>query len=266
MLHYKDRKRNIQLITLNPVFASDVCDRLHSYPGLESVKILLPGNSSSGINIEDIEKLAHDTTNSAILIFDVSSWSKIRLQHAFSDIIRFNRPDFNENCYSIVIGDLPIEYIKDEKLRNFHSYLSDIRVDFNPAVLFITPLLIYSPEEKELIMTNPDNPFPEKIPQRFGKYFEEKELPSVRQISAFFRAAEVENDKKLKKKRKRQAVLKKLYIRMMEENFPSMKELFTKGLTKEGYSMPGESLKVHLYPFFFEEWVANLMSKVESVM
>jgi hypothetical protein len=53
---------------------------------------------------------------------------------------------------------------------------------------------------------------------------------------------------------------------MMEENFPSMKELFTKGLTKEGYSMPGESLKVHLYPFFFEEWVANLMSKAKSVM
>ncbi|MGA2915214.1 MAG: hypothetical protein ABSE89_04230 [Sedimentisphaerales bacterium] len=265
MLHYRTREKSIQILTINPVFASDVYDRLHSYPGLESVKLLFPGSSESGFKVEDIEKLAHDTTNSSILIFDVSSLSRTRLQQAFSDIIRFNRPDFNENCYSIVIGDLPTEYIKNRKLyNNIYSYLSDIRVDFSPAVFFITPLSLYSLQEKQSTMTNPDNPFPERIPARFGKYFKE-EMPSVQRVSAFFRAAEVGDDKKLKVKGKRQAVLKTLYIRMTDEDFPSMKELFLKGLTKEGYSVPGESLKVHLYPFFFEEWVSDLMRKLESV-
>lgn len=263
MLHYRNRERNIQIITLDPVLASDVSDRIHSCPGLEQVKILLPGGNESELNIEDIQKKTHDTTNSSILIFDLCSWTRVRLQQAFSDIIRFNRPDFNENCYSIVIGDLPIEYIKDHKLHNIHNYLSDIRIDFSPAALFITPFSLYSPQEKHLILTNPDNLFPETIPARFGKYFKE-EKPTVRRVLAYFRAAEVGDDKKLKAKEKRQAVLKTLYTRMTEEDFPSLKELFLKGLTKEGYSVPGELLKVHLYPFFFEEYVSNLMRKVDS--
>lgn len=248
---------------MNPVFASDVYDRIHSQPGLEQVKILLPAGDQSQIKIEDIENISHDTTNSSILIFDVCSWSHIRLQQAFSDIIRFNRPDFNENCFSVAIGDLPIEYIKDKRLYNFHSYLSDIRVDFNPAVFFITPFSLYNPLEKQAILSNLDNPFPEKIPQRFFKYFKE-DSPTVRRVLAFFRAAEIADDKKQRIKAKRQEILKTLYTRMTEEDFPSLKELFTKALSKEGYSMPGESLKVHLYPFFFEEWILDLMRKVES--
>ncbi len=51
---------------------------------------------------------------------------------------------------------------------------------------------------------------------------------------------------------------------MAEEDFPSLKDLFLAGLTKEGYSVPGETLKVNLYPFFFEEWILELINKIES--
>lgn len=32
-----------------------------------------------------------------------------------------------------------------------------------------------------------------------------------------------------------------------------------KALTKEGYGQAGESLRINIYPFFFEEWVLDLM-------
>jgi hypothetical protein len=135
-------------------------------------------------------------------------------------------------------------------------------VDFSPAVFFISPFSLYSSEERQSIMTSPGIPLPEKIPKRFYKYFKE-ESPSVRQVMNFFRAAGVAAEKKPREKRKREIVLKNIYTRMAEEDYPALKEMYLKGLTKEGYSIPGEPLKVHLYPFFFEEWVLDLIKKTE---
>ena len=36
MLHYKDRKPRIHIVTLDPVLATDAYERLRCYPGLES--------------------------------------------------------------------------------------------------------------------------------------------------------------------------------------------------------------------------------------
>jgi hypothetical protein len=265
MLHYKNREQKVQIITLNPILASDVYDRLHNYPSMESVKLVLPGDGKSEIKVRDIENIAHDTTKSAILIIDVCSWTRAKLQSVYSDIIRFNRPDFNRFCYSILIGDSPMGYNRGQKPDGIHRFLSELRVDFNPAVFFTSPFSLYSSEEKAYRAAYSDELFPERIPQRFGKYFAEQ-LPSFKRLSVYFRAAYVPDDIKLTERKKRQEVLKKLCIKMAKEDFPAQSEQLIKGLSKEGYAMPGESLRINIYPFFFEEWVSDLMRKVESAV
>lgn len=265
MLHYRDRKRRVQIITMSPVIASDIYERLHNYPGMESVELILPGNGESEIKVEDIQNLARDTVKSSILIMDVCSWTRPQLQQAYSDIVRFNRPDFNRYCYSVLIGDIPLGYDRSQKVNDVHNFLSDMRVDFSPAVFFINPFSHYSAEERETILTYRDKLFPDKIPQRFGKYFKEQ-LPSFKRLAVYFRAADVQDDKKLIKRKKRLRVLKKLCIKMIEEDFPANKEQLMKGLSKEGYSMPGEPLSINIYPFFFEEWVLDLIKKAESAV
>ena len=265
MLHYRDRERRIQILTMNPILASDVYDRLHNYPGLETVKLVVPGDGKSEIKVEDIENLAHDTTKSAILIIDVCSWTHARLQRAYSDIVRFNRPDFKQFCYSVLIGDSPMGYERGQKLNGISTFLSDLRVDFSPAVFFFTPFSLYSSQEKASMTLSQDELFPERIPQHFGKYFKEQ-LPSLKRLSVYFRAAEVRDDIRPAEIKKRQEVLKKLYIKMFEEDFPDKSEQLIKAMSKEGYDMPGEPLRINVYPFFFEEWVVDLMRKAEAVM
>jgi hypothetical protein len=265
MLHYRNRERSIQIITLNPVLASDVHDRLHNYPGMESVKLVLPGDGKAEINVGDIEKMVPNTTKSAILIIDVCSWTRAKLQSAYSDIIRFNRPDFNQFCYSILIGDSPRGYSHSQKPDNIHSFISEMRVDFSPAVFFTSPFANYSTNEREQMAAYSDGLFPERIPQRFEKYFDEQ-LPSFKRLSVYFRAADVQDNTKPAKRKKRQDALKKLCIKMIKEDFPAQSEQMIKGLSKEGYAIPGESLQINIYPFFFEEWVSDLMRKAESAM
>ena len=53
---------------------------------------------------------------------------------------------------------------------------------------------------------------------------------------------------------------------MIEEDFPDNKEHLMKSLSREGYSMPGEPLSINIYPFFFEEWVLDLMKKTKPAV
>jgi len=105
MLHYQNRLDKIHLLTLDPVLLEDLCARLGNYPGLESVEFVRPGNNGSTLVADDILAVARDTVTARVLIIDVRSQTRARLQRAYSDIGRFNRPDFNHYCYSILVGD-----------------------------------------------------------------------------------------------------------------------------------------------------------------
>ncbi len=261
MIHYKNRKRKIHIVTLDPILATDVYERLHIYPGMESVELILPGRNGSEITVEDIHALALDTRTSSIIILDVRHQTLARLMQAYGKIVRFNRPDFNTYCYSVVIGDGPRGVSHPNgALDAFQRYLADIRIDYSPGVFFADPFLHYSHEEMQELVLYEGNMLPKRLPEQIGKYFKDEDL-TVERARSYFRAAGVADQKKAAKRRRRQIKLAKFYSHMLEVDFSDNTQQLKHSLSKKGYSMPGEALRLNTYPFFFEQWVRDLLHK-----
>ena len=268
MLHYTDRQSRIHILTLDPVLATDVYERLHHYPGLESVELIRPGNGTSAITVQDIKQLARETTTSKVLIIDVRRQTKARLQRPYSDIVIFNRPDFNRYCYSVLLGDGPVSlFTPDKREEAIYVFLSDLRVDYSPAVLFISPFFYHSYDEiqelaQEMAIRH-EELLLDEIPRRLQKYFKgHKRTPN--QLSNYLRAGDVPDSHKARKKKERQQKLKRWYLQIMKDEFPDDQPQFTKAISKEGCALPGEALKLNVYPFFFEEWILDLVKKSEK--
>ncbi|MFA5292663.1 MAG: hypothetical protein WC496_06465 [Phycisphaerae bacterium] len=257
MLHYTERKNRIHIITLDIVLAGDIFERLSSCPDTDSAQLIMPG-SDKNITPDDILKIARDTTDSKILIMDVRTHTKPRLQQAYSDIVRFNRPDLNNYCHTVLIGDGPSEFLLQKKGTNaFQNYLADLRIDYSPAVFFANPFLYYTQQEIQDMILNHGNVLPEKIPQRLEKYFK-KDLP-IKTIYEYFSAADKHGGAKLRRRKKRLEKLKNIYTKLIAEDFPDDKDKLAAALTKQGCPFPGELLKLNTYPFHFEEWISDLL-------
>jgi hypothetical protein len=260
MLHYTDRKKTIHIITLDPILAEDVSERLSGSPGTCGARLILPAGSPA-ITPEDILKITRDTTDSKILIMDVRTHTKPRLQRAYSDIARFNRPDLNNFCHIVLIGDGPTDYLlKNKGISAFQGYLADLRNDYSPAVFFADPFLYYTQQETQEMILDRGNVLPEKIPQRLEKYFKKDLL--VKTVYEYFRAAEKQGQMKSQRKKQRLRQLKDVFLKLVAEDFPDGKDTLANALTKQGCSFPGESLKLNVYPFFFEQWISDLLSFV----
>jgi len=173
MLHYRDRREKIHIITLDRVLATDVFERLHEYPQTQSVELVQPGRGESTITVEDIREMVLDTTTSRVLIIDVRRQTKPRLQQAYSDIVRFNRPDFHRYCHSVLIEDGPFNlFTPAKRMESLYRFLSDLRVDYSPAVFFGNPFLHYSHAEIQEMNLYNDNALPEKVSARLtGKMY-----------------------------------------------------------------------------------------------
>jgi hypothetical protein len=258
MLHYRERKNTIHIITLDKVLAGDISSRLSDCPLTGSAQLIMPGRSGQTVTPDDILKTAHDTTDSKILIMDVRSHTKPRLQRAYSDIARFNRPDANNFCHIVLIGDGPTDYLLQSKgIGAFPNYLADLRNDFSPAVFFANPFLYYTQQEIQELILDRNNVMPEKIPRRLEKYFK-KNMP-LKTIYEYFRAAEKQDDMKLKRRKQRLRQLKDIFLKLAAEDFPEDKDTLAAALTKQGCPFPGENLRLNVYPFYFEEWIADLL-------
>jgi len=258
MLHYTERKNTIHIITLDRILAEDISQRLSDYPDTASVRLIMPGNGQT-ITPEDILKTAHNTTDSKILIMDVRSHTKPRLQQAYSDIARFNRPDANSFCHIVLIGDGPTGYLLHSKgISAFQDYLADLRIDYSPAVFFADPFLYYTQQETQELIFDHNNAMPEKIPHYLEKYFK-KGIP-LKTIYEYFRATDKQDDTKVKRRRQRLELLKDIFLKLIAEGFPEHKDKIDQALDKQGCSFPGESLRLNVYPFFFEEWISDLIN------
>ncbi|MBI9017697.1 MAG: hypothetical protein JEZ07_10615 [Phycisphaerae bacterium] len=263
MLHHSDRQDRIHIMTLDHELADDIYERIHHYRGMDNIEIIQPVKGNMETTAANILKSARDTMNSRMIIFDVRNQTLPMLQRAYNEIVRFNRPDFNHYCYSILIGDGPVKlHQPNKKIDVFNSYLADLRLDYSPAVFFGNPFLHYSYDEITNLALYNQNKLPEMIPERISRYFKDEHL-TVRKMFRYFRAADIEVNMRLEKSGQRLEKLKSLYGRILAEEFSGDKDRIIKSLTLGGCELPGEPLKLNLYPFFFEEWILELVQKAK---
>jgi hypothetical protein len=255
ILTHPKRRGQIHILTIDPVLATDVSARITSDKRLQKYALICPRATSVRSGLEEIERMTQETISSRLIIFDVRRVTLPRLRKYFNTIVGYNRRDFNHLCYSICIGDGPVNLFQDGRAVDlFVPYLASHRVDFHPAVFFYDPFLHYESSEIQAQALDDEFTIPDAIPKRLVPYFR-ADATTIGPIRRFFRA--VEKDEETRKKRLR--TLRHLYKKRLAEQFPGHEDQFKDLLTRRGLQLASE--KMNLYPLYFEDWVYDLMRK-----
>jgi len=249
---------------MDRILATDIYERLSAYRPLESVELVLPSTGDDEITVDDIERMVPDTTSSAVLIIDVRNQTRTRLLHAYSTMVRRNRPDFNVYCYTVVIGGGPASDLRPGTgIDVIRSHLTDLRIDYSPGACFIDPLLHYSFDEIQHRAVYENNALPEEIPQQLQKHFKGHQL-TADHLRRYFRADGVADGRRTARSRKREKALATLYRQLLKRDLPDHEGKFAEALSERGAHVLGEALRFNVYPFFFNERVADLVRRAEA--
>lgn len=253
ILSHPKRRGQIHVLTIDPVLASDVCERISADSRLQRYGLICPRARDIRSALEEIETTARETTDSQLLIFDVRRITLPRLRKYFNAIVGYNRRDFNQLCYSICIGDGPVNLFQNgHAVDLLVPYLASHRVDFHPAVFFYDPFLHYEPSELPTQALDDEFVIPDGLPRRLAPYFR-SDLTKVSPIRQFFRAV----DKDDETRRRRRRILRHMYKKRLAEQFPGHADEFKDLLSRRGIQLASE--KMNLYPLYFEDWVHHLM-------
>jgi hypothetical protein len=253
VLSYEKRKPRIHILTLDGVLAEDIYERLREDKKTRFYELVIPKQPRWQQRLEEIEEAAEKTVWSRLLIMDVRKITLAKLQQSYNKIIGYNRKDLNRFCFTVLVGDGPLNLFGGKSPDVFVPYLADHRVDYNPVMFFFDPLIHYEPEEMDSYMGE-DFELSVKLPKRLAQYFPEEGV-TVESVRQFFRAGGQNETVK----RQRLKTLAALYMRRISEQFPEHKEQLRALLTKNGAQLGSERL--NLYPLFFEQWVHELMQR-----
>jgi hypothetical protein len=255
ILSHRARGSRIHVLTLDPVLAADVCERIEHDPRLKACHVAAPVQTQIRQAVEEVESMAQETVFSRLLILDVRKVTLPKLRRAFNKVVGYNRRDLNKLCFIVLIGDGPGELFSGRKtLDVFVPYLVAHRLDFYPAAFFFDPFLHYEPDEIERPGIDDEFVLPDKIPRRLVPYFKDQDI-RVETIRRYFRATD--RDEELRAQRRRR--LKSLYKKRIAEQFPNDQDRLRAWLSKKGLRLASE--RMHLYPLHFEDWVYDLMQK-----
>ncbi|MEN6578828.1 MAG: hypothetical protein ABFD90_20965 [Phycisphaerales bacterium] len=258
ILSHPRRRDSIHVLTLDPVLAADVCGRIGADKRLVRCTVICPRGTSVRDALEEMERTAPESASSRLIIFDVRRATLPRLRHVFNAVVGYNRRDFNKLCYSICIGDGPLNLFRDGAfVELFVPHLAAHRIDFQPAVFFYDPFLHYEPSEVLLQSIGDDFELADAIPRRLAPFFRNDSM-KVSTIRQFFRA--VDKDEETRKKRRR--MLRHVYKKRLAEMFPGQEEQLKDLLTREGIHWASE--KMNLYPLYFEDWVYDLIRQARQ--
>jgi len=253
ILSHPKRRSQIHVLTVDPVLAMDVCERIGADRRLRRYGLICPRATDVRSALEEIERTAQETVNSRLIIFDVRRVTMPRLRRSFNAIVGYNRRDFNKLCFTLCIGDGPMNLFQDGRAVDlFVPYLASHRVDFHPAAFFYDPFLHYEPTEVRAQALDDEFVIPDAIPRRLVPYFR-SEAMTVGTIRQFFRAV----DKDEETRRQRLRMLRHVYKKRLAEQFPGQQDQFHDLLTRRGIQLASE--KMNLYPLYFEDWVYDLM-------
>lgn len=258
MFNKKDRKPCIDLYSLDAVLLEDLRERLEAQPALADFDVHTPAFGPSGIEVQEIHRMAARSVQARLLIFDVRRLTLPRLQAAYNKIVGYNRADLNAACHSVLVGDGPEGFLSDGGFEVFAPLLAKLRLDYTPAAFFFDPFLHYSHEEQLPMGLDYPMEVLSRIPQRLAKYFRSggADLTDVRR---YFRASTYPLSQQPPKAIQRLEHLHQMLSKRLEELFPNQAGKLLNLLGPAGYSLPGESLPVRIYPFFFEETVCRLL-------
>ena len=252
------------MFSLDSVLATDIQERISLDPRAQNFEIIRPESTSPKATIAEIERMARDTVAARLLIIDVRSYTLPPLQHAYNKVVGYNRKDMNLLCHSVLIGDGPVNLFRAGKaLHVFLPHLARHRLDYYPAVFFYDPFAHYAEGERKIAGIDGRPEVPRYIPKRLERIFAGQ---STLLIAAreYLRAARVPPEKRAEARQRRQAKLAKFYRKRIAEEFPHHKEQLESWLTKDGYVLAGEALRLHIYPLFFEDWVLELMFRARK--
>jgi hypothetical protein len=201
ILSHRARRASVHVLTLDPVLAGDVCERIGHDPRTKGFRLFVPRQRRIREAVEEIESMAADTVSSRLLVIDVRKATMPKLRRAYNKVVGYNRRDLNKLCFIILIGDGPWDlFWGDKTLDVFVTYLAAHRVDFHPAAFFFDPFLHYERDEIEHPGIDDEFVLPDKIPGRLIPYFKNQDI-RVAEIRRYFRATD--KDEELRKKRRR---------------------------------------------------------------
>jgi hypothetical protein len=257
VLSYQQRKARIHILSLDRVLAEDVYERLRSDARTKYYELIMPRQTQWQQRLIEIEAMVSHTTTSRMLIMDVRTSTLPKLHQAYNKIIGYSRKDLNRYCFTVLIGDGPLNLFAAGKSPDvFVPFLARQRSDYNPAVFFFDPFIHYEPEEMDSYMGE-DFAIPTNLPKRLATFFPEPGV-TIDSVRKFFRASDLNEATK----KQRLKVLAALYIKRITEQFPEHKERIKDLLSKNGAQLASE--KLNLYPLYFEDWVHELMQKAAN--
>lgn len=258
-LSHPHREDKVYILTLDMVLATDIYERIHFDPRMESCEIVRPQTIGIKHTVAEIEAATRDTVTARVLIMDVRNDTASLLKKAYNEIVGYNRRDFNTYCYVILIGDGPVSlFHAGASLDGFVSHLARHRIDYHPAVFFYDPFLHYEPNEHERRSIDDVFTLPNEVPRRFRPYFQKTGDVSVSEIRRYFRATH----KKPEVRQKRENVLRKLYKKRIGKQFSLSNDQLDPWLSKGGLQLATETMNV--YPLYFEDWVYDLVQKAQK--
>lgn len=258
-LSHPERADKVFILTLDPILATDIYERIHFDPRMQSYEIVRPQTIGIKDTVAEIDASTRDTVTARLLIIDVRKDTLALLQKAYNEIVGYNRRDFNNYCYVILIGDGPVSLFQaGTSLDVFVSHLAQLRIDYHPAVIFYDPFLHYEPNELQRRGIDDAFVLPDELPRRFRPYVQKTESVSVSEIRRYFRATHKRPDVR----KKRENHLRKLYKKRIVKQFSLPKDKLKSWLSKVGLRLATE--KLHLYPLYFEDWVYELVQKARK--
>ena len=255
ILSHPSRRNAIHILTLDSILANDVYERIHNDKRMKYYQLIKPRETEIRETVTEIDNMAVDTVFSRLLIIDVRRATLPKLQRAYNKVVGYNRRDLNKLCYTILIGDGPIDLFQDGKTMDvFVPHLATHRVDFHPALFFYDPFIHYEHGEIERAGVDEEFVLSDKIPKRLESFFKKDDM-NIDKIRQYFRAI----DKPEEVRKKRQRKLKRLYKKRIVKQFPDDKERLKDLFSRRGIRLASE--KMNLYPLYFEDWVYKLAKR-----
>lgn len=259
VLTHPNRRDQIHVLTIDPILGEDICGRLGADARFKDCAIIRPTATNVRDALDQVAAMAKGTILSRLIIFDVRRATLPKLHRSFNAIVGYNRRDFNKLCYSICIGDGPMNlFLNSHGLDVFVPYLAAHRVDYYPAVFFFDPFLQYEPNEVEVRGIDDDFVIPDAIPRRLVHHLQMKENLTLDGVRRFFRA--VDKDGEVRDRRDR--MLRRLYSKQLSDQFPGRHDEVRQWLSRDGVRLTTE--KMNLYPLFFEDWASRLFRQAKK--